>query len=78
MRWGSCSRRRTISLNARLLFFAPDLVDYVLLHELCHTVCMNHSARFWKLLASLEPSCRAIHKQMRDGWKRVPAWVEEN
>jgi predicted metal-dependent hydrolase len=77
-RWASCSSKGTISLNFKLLFLERDSVHCVLLHELCHTVCMNHSPRFWALLFGFEPECRAIHKRLRDGWKRVPAWVEEN
>jgi predicted metal-dependent hydrolase len=77
-RWASCSSKGTISLSFKLLFLERDFVRCVLLHELCHTVCMNHSPRFWALLGGLEPECRAIHKRMRDGWKRVPAWLEKN
>lgn len=76
-RWASCSSKGTISLSFKLLFLERDWVRCVLLHELCHTVCMNHSPRFWALLCGLEPECRTIHKRMRDGWKRVPPWVEE-
>jgi predicted metal-dependent hydrolase len=76
-RWASCSAKGRINLSFKLLFLERDWVRCVLLHELCHTVCMNHSPRFWALLGGLEPECRAIHKRMRDGWKRVPAWVEE-
>ncbi|MBN2438531.1 MAG: M48 family metallopeptidase [Deltaproteobacteria bacterium] len=77
-RWASCSPKGTISLSFKLLFLERDWVRCVLLHELCHTVCMNHSPRFWALLGGLEPECKTIHKRMRDGWKRVPAWLEEN
>ena len=76
-RWASCSSSGTISLSFKLLFLDRDWVRCVLLHELCHTVCMNHSPRFWALLGDIEPECRPIHKRMRDGWKRVPSWVEE-
>lgn len=75
-RWASCSANGTISLSYKLLFLERDLVRCVLLHELCHTVQMNHSRRFWSLLSRLEPDCKAIRKRMRDGWKQVPAWVE--
>jgi predicted metal-dependent hydrolase len=75
-RWASCSSRGTISLSFKLLFLDRDWVRSVLLHELCHTIFMNHSRRFWALLCGFEPEHNAIHKQMRDVWKRIPAWVE--
>jgi predicted metal-dependent hydrolase len=75
-RWASCSSKGTISLSYKLLFLDRDSVRCVLLHELCHTVLMNHSHRFWTLLCGLEPECKAIRKRMRDGWKQVPVWVE--
>jgi predicted metal-dependent hydrolase len=46
-RWGSCSRRRTISLNWRLIQTPAFVQDYIILHELMHLRQMNHSARFW-------------------------------
>lgn len=54
-RWGSCSGKRTISLNWRLVLLEPGLQDYVILHELAHLTEMNHSKRFWNLLDSYDP-----------------------
>jgi predicted metal-dependent hydrolase len=54
-RWGSCSRRGTISLNWRLVQTPPFVREYVLVHELMHRRELNHSARFWRLVAAACP-----------------------
>lgn len=54
-RWGSCSARGTISLNWRLIHAPPFVVDYLIIHELMHRREMNHSARYWKLVATAFP-----------------------
>ncbi|MDF1536143.1 MAG: M48 family metallopeptidase [bacterium] len=77
-RWGSCSTTGTISLNFRLLFLEPDLVRYVLHHELCHTVYPNHSRDFWAMLETVEPDCRALGRAVRGGMKVVPEWAKNS
>jgi predicted metal-dependent hydrolase len=74
-RWGSCSQQGTINLNSQLLFLPPHLVDYVLLHELCHTVHLNHSAAFWELLQQKAPDYKAMVQDLRQAWCYVPMWV---
>lgn len=74
-RWGSCSARGTISLNVCLAFQRPEVVDYLLVHELAHTRHMNHSARFWDCVAQHCPPWRSLDRELLDGWRRVPPWV---
>ena len=74
-RWGSCSSRRSISLNARLLFLPPDLVTYVLVHELCHTKHLNHAPIFWRLVASYLPDYRQFDRQLRGADRWMPKWL---
>lgn len=74
-RWGSCSAKGSISLNACLLFLPDRLTRHILLHELCHTRQLNHSQAFWKQLFSVSPDALAHDKAMRHAWRHVPAWV---
>jgi predicted metal-dependent hydrolase len=75
-RWASCSRRGAISLNVKLLFLPPDLVDYVLLHELCHTVRMDHSAAFWALMKEHDPECITKGRLLKEAHHHVPPWFD--
>ena len=65
-RWGSCSRRGTISLNWRLVQTPPFVREYVLLHELMHRRELNHSARFWRLVAAACPRYVEARKWLRE------------
>jgi predicted metal-dependent hydrolase len=65
-RWGSCSARGTISLNWRLIHAPPFVQDYLIIHELMHRRQMNHSARYWKLVADAFPR-----------WREAEAWLKK-
>ncbi|MHC1742210.1 MAG: M48 family metallopeptidase [Syntrophobacteraceae bacterium] len=74
-RWASCSARGTISLNEKLLFLTPDLVRYVFIHELCHTVHLSHSPAFWALVRQFEPNCSTLNAALRQANHLIPAWA---
>lgn len=65
-RWGSCSARGTLSFNWRLMLAPPTILDYVVVHELCHLTHMDHSAAFWQKVESVYPDYRAARKWLKD------------
>lgn len=64
-RWGSCSASGAIAINWRLLLGPEEVLDYVVWHEACHLVVMDHSRRFWSLLESHVPGYRAPRDWLR-------------
>lgn len=74
-RWGSCSARRSISLNARLMFCPPQAMRYVLIHELVHTEHLNHSPAFWARVAELMPDYAVAQHSLKQVWQRLPDWA---
>lgn len=65
-RWGSCSFANNINLNLHLMRVPEHLIDYVLLHELAHTVEKNHGAKFWSLLDKCYPNSKKADKEMNN------------
>lgn len=74
-RWGSCSSKKAVSLNAKLLLLPPAAVRSVMIHELCHLAEMNHSARFWSLVARHDPDFHSHRKSLREAWRSMPPWA---
>jgi len=70
-RWASCSSKGTLSFSWRLILLHPDVIDYVIIHELAHTVHHNHSKRFWKLVEELLPDYKERRKQLREYGQRM-------
>ncbi len=63
--WGSCSSKKNLNFHYRILFLPSHLQDYLLVHELCHLKEMNHSSRFWELVAETVPDWKKCRKEMR-------------
>ena len=74
-RWGSCSNSGTVSLNAALLFVAPEIVRYLFVHELCHLISLDHSRKFWRAVARFEPDYEALDRRLTEAWNEIPLWA---
>ncbi|MFC1915235.1 M48 family metallopeptidase [Chloroflexota bacterium] len=75
-RWASCSKNKTISLNIKLLFISEELVRYVFIHELCHTIYLNHSSMFWLVLKGHDKDYTNKDEKLRIAWRSIPAWLD--
>lgn len=73
--WGSHSSTGTISVNYCLLFVEPELLRYLMIHELCHARHMNHSRRFWARVRKFEPEYKKFDKALGNSWKMIPGWL---
>jgi len=75
--WGSCTPKKNLNLNYKLLFIKRRLVRHIMIHELCHTRHLNHSKRFWKFVSRFEPEYQTANKDLAPAWRSLPAWVHQ-
>jgi len=73
--WGSCNSDKTIHLNYKLIFLPLHLVKHVIIHELCHTVYLNHSRRFWHLVGKHDGDWKRHRKELRHADNFIPDWI---
>ena len=71
-RWGSAKSDGTVRLHWRLLQFRPEVIDYVVVHELSHLRVMDHSPAFWATVASVVPAYAALRRELKQ--ERLPTW----
>jgi predicted metal-dependent hydrolase len=64
-RWGSCSAKKSLNFSWRLMMADDDVIDYVVVHELAHIKELNHSSRFWALVASIFPDYKERNKKLK-------------
>lgn len=63
-RWGSCSPKKNLCFNLKLMKFNSKIIEYVIIHELCHLKFMNHSKNYWNLVESIQPDFRIYRTEL--------------
>jgi predicted metal-dependent hydrolase len=72
-RWGSCSAKKSLNFSWRLVMADDAVIDYVVVHELAHITEMNHSARFWAIVAGMLPDYKERQKRLKELQRRLNA-----
>ena len=70
-RWGSCSAKGNLNFNVGLLLAPPEVLDYVVVHELCHRKEMNHSPKFWAEVSKLIPDYKQHEKWLKNNGRAI-------
>jgi predicted metal-dependent hydrolase len=74
-KWGSCSSKSVLAFNWRLVFAPHEMVEYVIIHELCHTTEMNHSKAFWRLVEGIYPDYKMARLWFKDNGRRLHGYL---
>jgi len=70
-RWGSCSAKGNLNFNCLLMLMPPEVIDYVVVHELCHRLEMNHSKQFWQEVEKVLPDYKSRRKWLKENGGRI-------
>ena len=73
-RWASCARDGTLRFNWQAMMLDPELIDYLMVHELTHLIAMNHSSHFWDLVSFVIPDVKDRRQRLRQAERRLPLW----
>ena len=65
-RWGSCSKRKNLNFNYKIMFLPGEVADYLIVHELCHLGELNHSKNFWNLVSRTIPNYKQLNKRLKN------------
>ena len=74
-RWGSCSSKGNLNFNCLLGLTPPEVLDYVVVHELCHRIELNHSKQFWDAVERTMPDYKVHRKWLRDNGNKLIAKI---
>lgn len=72
-RWGSCSAKGNLNFNCLLMLTPPEIIDYIVVHELCHRLEMNHSKRFWEQVGRVIPNYKSCEKWLKENGSLIMA-----
>lgn len=70
-RWGSCSSKGNINLNWKLVMAPMEVIDYVIVHELCHMIEMNHSKNYWNIVSTVMPDYKNHRKWLKENGPKL-------
>lgn len=64
-RWGSCSKKKNLNFNYKIIYLNEKRLNYLIVHELCHLAEFNHSTKFWQLISQTIPDYAKIKKELK-------------